>query len=341
MNSCACNVPRDDSPFDQHFDGAAVLDDQELRGLALFVGKGGCVNCHDGPEFTKAATHLQPEAQEEGLVERMLMAQGSIRPALYDNGFYNIGVTPTVQFQGVGGKDPFNNPLSFTRQFLEKTPFKTTVAGQNFKDKFKVDPCTFEILVLGPPETCDPNAELVALKASGPQNERVAVDGAIKTPTLRNAGLTAPYFHSGGYATLRRVVEFYDRGGNRRGNNNPNEVLQDSTGTGPLGRSNPVQNQHVGSNSDPDIVPLELIVDPGQGIDEIGDLVAFILSLSDHRVACQSGVFDHPSITLFNGHTDVGPGPHAEDETFVLPAVGQEGLSDPECLTNSGDLFIP
>jgi hypothetical protein len=115
-------------------------------------------------------------------------------------------------------------------------------------------------------------------------------------------------------------------------------VLHDSSGTGPLGRSSPLQNQQVGSNSDPDIVPLGLIVD--QDIDEVGDLVAFLLSLSDERVACQSGVFDHPSITLFNGHTDVGPGPHAEDETFELPAVGQEGFSGADCLTNSGDLFL-
>ncbi len=34
-----------------------------------------------------------------------------------------------------------------------------------------------------------------------------------KTPTLRNVALTAPYMHDGSLATLREVVEFYDRGG--------------------------------------------------------------------------------------------------------------------------------
>ncbi len=37
--------------------------------------------------------------------------------------------------------------------------------------------------------------------------------GAFKTPTLREISRTAPYMHDGRFATLRQVVEFYDRGG--------------------------------------------------------------------------------------------------------------------------------
>jgi cytochrome c peroxidase len=37
--------------------------------------------------------------------------------------------------------------------------------------------------------------------------------GAFKTPTARNAALTAPYFHHGRFATLEQVVDFYDTGG--------------------------------------------------------------------------------------------------------------------------------
>ncbi len=40
-----------------------------------------------------------------------------------------------------------------------------------------------------------------------------------KTPSLRNIALTAPYMHNGGLASLRDVVEFYNRGGE------PNENL--------------------------------------------------------------------------------------------------------------------
>lgn len=36
---------------------------------------------------------------------------------------------------------------------------------------------------------------------------------SFKTNTVRNSGLTAPYFHNGAYATLEEVVEFYNNGG--------------------------------------------------------------------------------------------------------------------------------
>ncbi len=36
---------------------------------------------------------------------------------------------------------------------------------------------------------------------------------AFKTPTVRNAALTAPYMHNGVYSTLEEVVDFYNRGG--------------------------------------------------------------------------------------------------------------------------------
>lgn len=36
---------------------------------------------------------------------------------------------------------------------------------------------------------------------------------AIKTSTVRNAALTAPYMHNGGFKTLDEVIEFYNRGG--------------------------------------------------------------------------------------------------------------------------------
>ena len=45
------------------------------------------------------------------------------------------------------------------------------------------------------------------------KDERLAVMGAFKTPTLRNVALTPPYFHNGGQATLQQVMAFYNRGG--------------------------------------------------------------------------------------------------------------------------------
>jgi cytochrome c peroxidase len=54
-----------------------------------------------------------------------------------------------------------------------------------------------------------------------PDRGRALVSGltahehAFKTPTVRNASLTAPYFHNGSYPTLQAVVDFYDKGGGR------------------------------------------------------------------------------------------------------------------------------
>lgn len=38
-------------------------------------------------------------------------------------------------------------------------------------------------------------------------------EGAFKTVTVRNAALTAPYFHNGSYKTLDQVIDFYNNGG--------------------------------------------------------------------------------------------------------------------------------
>ncbi|GAB2947883.1 cytochrome c peroxidase [Hymenobacter coalescens] len=49
---------------------------------------------------------------------------------------------------------------------------------------------------------------------------------AFKTPTVRNAALTAPYMHNGVYQTLAEVIDFYDRGGGAGlGLNAPTQTL--------------------------------------------------------------------------------------------------------------------
>ena len=68
-----------------------------------------------------------------------------------------------------------------------------------------------------------------------------------KTPSLRNAVLTAPYMHDGSLTTLHEVVRFYNDGGE------PHEGL------------------------DPLIRPLDL------SDDEIDDIVAFLEALTDDR----------------------------------------------------------
>jgi cytochrome c peroxidase len=282
-----------DAPIDRYFDGDdSALTDQEKRGLDVFQNKGHCAACHHGPELSAAASALQAENEEGGLIERMIMGDHEV--ALYDNGFYNTGVRPTFEDVGVGGSDPFGNPLSFTRQYKQR------IAGQTVFDRFEVEPCTFEV------EPCVPVTDPAA---------RDAVDGAFKTPGLRNVELTGPYFHNGGTATLEQVVEFYNRGGDRRG-----EDGNDTTGFA----GNP-------SNLDPDIGVL------GLSADEQADLVAFLKRpLTDDRVRWEKAPFDHPEITVANGAqgnahrvVDTNADRRADDEPLVIPAVGAAGRLSP------------
>jgi cytochrome c peroxidase len=71
-----------------------------------------------------------------------------------------------------------------------------------------------EAEVLGVPERFDTlNATLD--KDLGKYNtfKRELFKNAFKTPTVRNASLTAPYMHNGVFQTLEEVMDFYNRGG--------------------------------------------------------------------------------------------------------------------------------
>ena len=278
-----------------------ALSQQQVNGMLLFAGKGKCLACHKGPDFTGAGINLQftQTVNQESVIERMIMGDNGV--ATYDNGFYNIGVTPTSNDLGVGGSDPFGNPLSFARQF------KQMIAGQTVPDPFLVNPCMFEA------QPCVP--------ADSPL-QRDAVDGSFKTPGLRNVELTGPYMHNGSMATLEQVVEFYNRGGNHRG------PLNHSSSTSGFDHSPQWGNNP--SNLDPDIQPL------GLSAQEQADLVVFLKSLTDERVRCEQAPFDHPSLNNFNGHkaVDSNNDGKLDDQMSLLPSVGAGGrlAKDLACL---------
>ena len=88
-------------------------------------------------------------------------------------------------------------------------------------------------------------------------------------------------------ATLKELVQFYNRGGNFCKFN-----LKDL---------------------DPDIRRLDLT--SGQE----DDLVAFLISLTDQRVKYESAPFDRPALTVPNG------GILGNEDSIMLPAVGKNG----------------
>jgi cytochrome c peroxidase len=281
----------DDAPIDRYLSGSDTnaLTPQEVRGAAIFSSKGKCTACHSGPQLTNAGTPAINDFKQGAIVSHMILGDG--QAAIYDEGFYNIGVRPTIEDIGSGGTDPFGNPLSFAAQYKKFLQSWTPFVDKNLT----VNPCTFEV------NPC--------VTPTG--SVRTAVDGAFKTPTLRNVELTGPYFHNGSRSTLEQVVEFYNRGGDRRGNNTNN-----SSGFG----ANP-------SNLDADIEPLGLTAS------EMADLVAFLKRpLTDRRVQCDQAPFDHPQLIIPNGHggnnvavTNDGTG-RAVNEWFTIPAVGANGM---------------
>lgn len=175
------------TPFDSYAEGVSTaLTEQQKQGLSIFNSKGKCFSCHGGAEFTNAS--VQKTRNER--MTRMIMGDG--QRAVYDEGFYNIGVRPTANDIGLGGNDPFGTPLSLARIASQK-------GSLAYWNAVGVYPNT---LVLW--------------------GERVAADGAFKVPGLRNVELTAPYFHNGGQRTLREVVDFYNRGGDFADQNRAN-----------------------------------------------------------------------------------------------------------------------
>ena len=259
----------DETPFDRFAAGdKSALTAQQVRGLATFRSRGQCLHCHAGAEFTSASVSNIVSAGR--LDDRLGANQTVFR---YDNGFFNTGVRPTADDIGLGGLDPFGNPLSETRIVQAG---KQALLGNDF-DLSKELPITADALT--------------------------AIDGAFKTPGLRNVELTGPYFHNGGKSTLMQVIDFYNRGGDFATENQP--------------------------IPDPTIRPL--------GLSQIqkNELVAFLLALTDERVRYERAPFDHPSICVPHGHASTANGikvdaaGNAVDIMQCIAAVGATGAVAP------------
>ncbi len=126
--------------------GRQALSAQEVNGLRLFLGKGQCATCHNGPLLT-------------------------------DQHFHNTGVPP-------------GNPARPDRG-------RAAATAKAQDDEFNC---------LGrysdaPPQACQ---ELRFMASDDP-----ALEGAFKTPGLRNIALRAPYMHAGQFASLEEAVAHY------------------------------------------------------------------------------------------------------------------------------------
>jgi cytochrome c peroxidase len=143
-------------PFDRWLAGeAAALPEAAQRGYRLFLGKAGCILCHDGPLFSDQRFH----------------ALGVPRLALHQT-------HPLLQ-------------VTARWQNLQRGVAQAQYRGSD-------EDLGLEYVTLHPADR-----------------------GKFRTPSLRELKYTAPYMHNGVFASLREVVDFFDRGGGAAPNKSP------------------------------------------------------------------------------------------------------------------------
>lgn len=320
----------DDTPFDRFVEaiqggdpsGGANLTAQELKGLELFVGAGRCINCHRLPEGTNhSIRNLQVNAQ--GVPQNILevMPMGNFIPpaeppapgvvpaglGIYDNGFYNIARRPTEEDIARDGESPFTNPE------LLGTNFPLSYVKLAILKKTGDLPLEVAKYVPDLPDNAD---VVIPLAGGGTATITVPtaglepfVRGSFKSSHIRNLPYNGPYFHDGGDATLRQLVEFYTRGGNFPATN-LNQLDPDI--------------QFI-----PELDPITQTND-----NDIQALVAFLSTgLTDQRVVDEKQPFDHPQLFIPkdgyspNASLDSVGALQNTGEYFEIKAVGKHGLA--------------
>jgi cytochrome c peroxidase len=111
--------------------------------------------------------------------------------------------------------------------------------------------------------------------------------GAMKTPSLRNVALRAPFFHDGSVRTLEEVIEFYDRGGD-----------------------------HDAASKDHRIVPMGLSAAEKQGL-----FVFLSESLTDQRLLERESPFDRPMLYFESAHVPERFGEATEGSDGIAPRM--------------------
>lgn len=311
------------------------------RGVGrFFSGATACAVCHFNPEFTGATVsaltgfgaapvpplppgQLRKEALEVPM-ERMIAFNDQAH--VYDAGFYNIGVRPSIEDLSLGGS--VNGvPLSFAKL---REAILLLQSGQDLPDNLDETAigiiagviASGELLIPTSPTDLTPRVFDLALACGpglvgndnpqGQQNgdpnnnpntnrcirdvipgEKILMNGAFKTPGLRNVKFTGPYFHNGAKKNLRQVLETYKTAGHFPTIN--------------------FNNLDAGMR----------IFDLGPA-DEASVIEMMETGLTDWRVAHDSGKFDHPELCVPHGHDpDTG-----QTLLVSIPAVGQGGHDD-------------
>lgn len=170
-----------DAAFDRYVnegESSTLLSDSAKRGAKLFVGKASCVECHSGPLFS-------------------------------DEAFHHIGV-PQV---GAGVPTEAECTAGASCDCVS-TPAKDCLPWGAYNGLGKLQ-ANKEFRIDGTKWSDNP------VGASDKQKEWYTrpigddMKGAWRTPSLRDAALTAPYMHNGVYTSLLEVLWHYNAGGTK------------------------------------------------------------------------------------------------------------------------------
>ncbi len=178
-----------ESPFQKYVRDRdfSQLSDKAKRGLALFVGKAACNECHSGPTLQDNKFH---NVGAPGLTVQPY-TNATIAPNRGRAGVMQAILTNLTTLQA----NP-NAPLVFNG--ASKYSDNPTLGMQRLLDvqQQDADHCV----------TRDPNTNACTLYDQ-------TLEGAFRTLSLLNCAQSGPYFHSGTVNTLEEVVRQYNAGG--------------------------------------------------------------------------------------------------------------------------------
>ena len=232
------NTP--DSPFERYVrnEDESALSDSAKNGLRLFIGKGSCIDCHNGPALSDTQFH------NIGVPTQAFVSPGSTTPGVPDRGrgavFANMnnqlmqlrtneGLDQLDQVVLLGGSGQFSDDAVKGRKRIEDIDAANCVTRTS--DVTAVTVACTALFFPGTPAD-DTKVPPVAAKpadmrlqlcidrntAAGICTQYTdAFEGAFRTPMLINVAETGPYFHTGEVKTLRDVVNHYNKGGGAPG----------------------------------------------------------------------------------------------------------------------------
>lgn len=122
-----------DSPFDLYMRGDKnAMDELQIKGMKLFIGKAGCVQCHNGPNFTDNKFHVtgvpKHKVEDDALVKAtrnfVVRQNGFKDPDRFDRDLGRFFITKKEKDKGAF-KTPTLRNVALTPPYMHNGVFRT------------------------------------------------------------------------------------------------------------------------------------------------------------------------------------------------------------------------